>query len=206
MKKRLLSILLLLVMSFICISDGIYAENELDLTVINEQETGEIHFFEIKGDVLEKYNGEETEVIVPNNIREIGKKAFAENKNIKRITLPDSIEVIRESAFANCTNLIKISVSSQSRLKTIGHTAFKNCIKLDISFTEGIESIAEDAFEGVSAVVVVSALDETIIESEKAVDKEKAEEAVAEETGDVIPGTGEEETEEAVAEETRDNP
>ena len=61
--------------------------------------------FQIKDDVLIKYNGTAPKVVVPNIIREIGEKAFFDNKNIRKVRLPKGLLRIDNNAFSNCSNL-----------------------------------------------------------------------------------------------------
>ena len=124
-------------------------ESAAEESVAEELLLEEIPIFEINGDVLIKYNGEDEEVTIPDGIKEIGKKAFASNKSIKKVIFPDSVETINSSAFADCLNLEKVIFTDQSKLKTVGWAAFKNCKQLDISFADGIETVVGNAFEGI---------------------------------------------------------
>ncbi len=127
-------------------------QSQADKTVTEEEAVEEkTPIFEIDDDVLVKYNGEEEEVIVPDEIRVIGLRAFSENKIIKKVILPDSVEIIKNYAFEECSNLEEVVIGEESKLKTIGKGAFKNDKKLNVSFAtskEGI-SIVETAFDGI---------------------------------------------------------
>ena len=102
--------------------------------------------FEIDGDVLLHFNGNEEKVVIPEGIKVIGEKAFAENKDLKEVVLPNSVETICEYAFAECDNLEKVIIGDGSSLRTIGKYAFINDTKLDVSFAEDIEDVAPEAF------------------------------------------------------------
>ena len=54
--------------------------------------------FLIRGGVLEKYNGEATEVIIPDNVKAIGNKAFA-GLQIAEISFPKGVESIGDAHF-----------------------------------------------------------------------------------------------------------
>ena len=57
--------------------------------------------FVILGSVLIKYLGEDSEVIVPEGIIQIGHNSFS-SSNIRSIVLPESITSIGKNAFINC--------------------------------------------------------------------------------------------------------
>ena len=57
---------------------------------------------------------------------EIGEGAFADCKNMYRVTIPTSVEVIGDQAFAGCTRLSKIEIPNS--VKTIGWKSFYTCI------------------------------------------------------------------------------
>ena len=118
-------------------------ESEPDDTATEE----EIPDFEIDGDVLKKYNGEDETVTVPDGIRAIGTRAFAGNTKIKKVVLPDSVEIIKNYAFDGCSNLAGIHRGPASRLQTIGIGAFRNDTLLDVSFADSVELVVSNAFE-----------------------------------------------------------
>ena len=102
--------------------------------------------FEIEGDVLISYHGEDAEIVIPEGIKEIGSKAFYKNGKLKTVEIPDSVEKIGESAFYACTKLVLEELPKN--LKEVGESAFYRCSK---SFTKltlplGVQSIGEEAF------------------------------------------------------------
>lgn len=82
--------------------------------------------FIIRGDVLEKYNGEDVDVIIPNGVYAIGESAF-QHSAIKKVVIPDSVEEIRNHAFYGCKNL---EIASLTEVTEIGDYAFTKCSKL----------------------------------------------------------------------------
>ena len=116
--------------------------------------------FEIKKGVLTKYTGKEMEVVVPEGITAIGKKAFAENKKLTKVVLPDSVNSIEKEAFASCKKLT--DVIKGNGIVSIGANAFAHCISLEkIILPEGLESIGENAFcccDGLKSVVFPAGL------------------------------------------------
>ena len=81
--------------------------------------------FQIKDDVLIKYNGTAPKVVVPNIIREIGEKAFFDNKNIRKVRLPKGLLRIDNNAFSNCSNLKQLYLPDS--ITFIGHEIISGC-------------------------------------------------------------------------------
>lgn len=117
--------------------------------------------FEIAGGVLKKYNGEDVDVVVPDNVVKIGERAF-ENLSIQSvifpdrlreidryafqncnslttIQLPDSVECIQEEAFVNCNGLKTISMPKKLKPGTLSFTGCSSLIS--ICFPEGVTSV-----------------------------------------------------------------
>ena len=63
--------------------------------------------------VVVKYNGTASTLTVPNTVAglpvvEIGAQAFEGNTKLKSVTLPATIEIIGRRAFAECKNLLEV--------------------------------------------------------------------------------------------------
>lgn len=82
---------------------------------------------EILDNVLLKYSGKETAVIIPEGITTIGKEVFLQNYYIKTVKLPLSLVSIEESAFKSST--LKEIVIPEN-IKEIGTYAFRYCRNL----------------------------------------------------------------------------
>lgn len=117
--------------------------------------------FEITPDgVLKKYRGHETNVIIPDGIKEIGESAFVDMKGLERmimecedydapemetLTIPQSVTGIRSYAFAYCLNLEEVNIPDS--VTTIGDRAFEGCESLkEIRLPEGMTEIEEFTF------------------------------------------------------------
>ena len=111
----------------------------------------EISVFEIDGNVLVKYNGDEQTVTVPSGITTIGSRAFYQNQTLRKVILPDSVKIIKSYAFAECSSLEEVVIGQNSALATIAQYAFMNDKKLDISFADNVSGIVSNAFEGIPA-------------------------------------------------------
>lgn len=107
--------------------------------------------FEIKNDVIKKYNGSNPVVVIPEGIKGIGVGAFA-NSKICIVTLPNSITRIGDRAFYNCENLG--SVTLPNLVTTINTGTFANCSNLN-SFTisNSVRIICDNAFAGCASLI-----------------------------------------------------
>ncbi len=106
--------------------------------------------FETDGLILKKYNGNDATVVIPENIKVIGEKAFAGNKQIIRVVVPDTVVIIDNYAFDGCTSLEQIVLGPGSQLATIKAYAFRDARKLDTSFADPEKDIDKTAFTGIT--------------------------------------------------------
>jgi hypothetical protein len=103
--------------------------------------------FIINDGQLQKYTGEELDVLVPNGVKAIADSAFENKFMVTTVNLPNGVERIGDSAFKVCSNLATISLPVS--LKEIGKEAFSECIALDnISLPDGVQTIGDRAFDG----------------------------------------------------------
>ena len=100
--------------------------------------------FIIENGVLLRYNGEEKEVTIPDNVTKIGDMAFSCTK-IEKIFLPEGIAVIGESAFRGCSELRGVVLPES--LTEIKKCAFYGCTKIkQINFPKNLKKIYSMAF------------------------------------------------------------
>ena len=106
-----------------------------------------VNDFEIKNGVLVKYRGNDTDVVIPDGVTEIGDYAFNGCKSLSNITIPEGVKKIGNSAFAGCSSLKSITMPES--VTSIRDFAFKECKALkNITIPEGVARIGEWAFEG----------------------------------------------------------
>lgn len=130
--------------------------------------------FYIEDGTLRNYFGNETSVVVPNNVTVIGANAFQNRtqftdivlpSGLKRIesgafqgctglqsiTIPESVEYLGDNVFNGCSNLVTVILSS--KITGIGDSAFLNCTSLkNINIPKNITVIGMNAFRNCSAL------------------------------------------------------
>lgn len=84
--------------------------------------------FVIEDGVLISYQGDASELALPEGITTIQEKAFYGNSTITSITMNDEVRVIEKEAFAYCENLQNIHLSAQ--LESLGAEAFMHTKQL----------------------------------------------------------------------------
>lgn len=99
--------------------------------------------------MLSKYEGDATEVVVPDMIEGIKVEelsyTFASNKKIVSVQLPSTIKIIGENAFFNCKELREINIPDG--VKTISQYAFRGCENLiSINLPQSVKEIGTSAF------------------------------------------------------------
>ncbi len=123
----------------------------------------EFHLGE-NGLVIDKYIGNETEVIIPSYIRidinnnkdvsfdgrnrrvvEIGESAFAGNKTITSVVIPSKTEKIAKNAFNGCSNLKEADIEN-TLIKEVGEAAFLNTKVYSFAVPNTLETIGDYAF------------------------------------------------------------
>lgn len=81
--------------------------------------------------ILTGYKGT-GEMIIPDGVTEIGRSAFEDRTDITKVVIPSSVKIIRNKAFRSCENLT------------------------EVEFSDGLETICEDAFAftGIKSVIL----------------------------------------------------
>lgn len=101
---------------------------------------------EMNQGVLKRFYGDEHELILHDEVTEIGESAFLERFHLQRIILPSSVNKIGNWAFSRCRNLTAIELSTG--IKSIGRSAFRSCDKLEsIIIPDSVEEMQGKVFE-----------------------------------------------------------
>lgn len=103
--------------------------------------------FEIHAGVLTKYHGSDTKIIVPDGVKEIGHRCFANMKYLTSVTLPYGLKKIEASAFEGCTSLTSITIPNS--VTEIQGSAFKGCSSLtSINIPNSVTTIGDSSWGG----------------------------------------------------------
>ena len=103
---------------------------------------------------LNKYLGTDAEVVVSDEVTEIG-SAFSGCATVTKITLPAGLTNLKNSAFSDCTALREIVIPES--VTSIGESAFDGCASLiEIRLPAGITEIPTALFSGCKALSAAS--------------------------------------------------
>jgi hypothetical protein len=87
-----------------------------------------------------------TEIIISNNIKEIGKYCFHNCTNLSNIIIPTSVNELGKFCFWKCSNLSEINIPTS--VKEIGYECFMECSNLtNIIIPISITKIGNDCFK-----------------------------------------------------------
>lgn len=88
------------------------------------------------------------EVVLPNQLIEIGSYSFYYLPNLRKINIPTSVKKIGINAFADCNNLQELNLNELTCLETIERGAFSSCsgIKGSVTLPNSIKEIGDFAF------------------------------------------------------------
>lgn len=114
-------------------------------TKLNVEEAKRASKFIIHDGVLEKYEGEDAIVRVPDSVTIIGRNAFGGNLHLQEVILPSRLKRIEGSVFSYCYKLRSIRLPSS--LEYIGKYAFAYCQDLEeIVIPGSVRVIDDEAF------------------------------------------------------------
>jgi len=98
------------------------------------------------GEEVNNWDRNITEVIIKEGVTYIGKMAFYDCTELKKVTLPSTLKTIGYFAFGSCRLLPEIKLPEN--LTTIEYYAFDNCDSLrDITIPKNVNDFGADAFE-----------------------------------------------------------
>ena len=141
-------------------------QNTIKADVVNVVRTTED--FEVRAGKLISYNGASADPVIPDNVTNIGERAFANCESLASVQLHAGIDTIGKAAFLNCRRLKKITIPDgvtyipdhtffgcehlseavlPSTLERIGAYAFAECLRLsEAVLPESLQMIEEYAF------------------------------------------------------------
>ena len=106
-----------------------------------------INGFEIEAGVLVGYTGDERDIVLPREVKEIGDQAFFKQIRIKSIIAKYALQRIGSQAFFDCVALKEVSLTGG--VKEIASDAFWGCTALaEVTLPKEVALIEGDAFGG----------------------------------------------------------
>ena len=96
---------------------------------IDKKEAKASKDFKIVDNVLDAYKGKDETVMIPDGVKIIGKRAFYNNQNIKKVIFPDSVTQVKTEAFKYCEELREVIFGKG--LSSLGTGCFSNCSSLN---------------------------------------------------------------------------
>lgn len=91
------------------------------------------------------YGAKFSKIIIGNNIKRIGKRAFFNCQNLASVIIDNGVSQIGDEAFEGCTNLESVNIPNDA--VSIGYDAFSNCQSLaSINIPMNIQQIGNNAF------------------------------------------------------------
>ena len=141
---------------------GFYYYSDLNITWGYNNITESSYTFIIKNNeaVLLKYQGTETDVVIPQNfdnyiVTSIGLYAFEECTGLTSVTIPDSVTSIGYRAFNGCTKLTSVTIGNG--VMSIGNYAFNGCTGLtSVIIPDSVTSIGNYAFNGCTGLTSIT--------------------------------------------------
>ncbi len=107
--------------------------------------------FRVERGVLVKYSGSDAELKIPGGVREIGAKAFMDNKSLRKVVVHDGVKSIGEECFSGCTELKEVSLPEG--VTFVGYRAFANCEKLTkVNLPDSVAFLGNYAFLNCAAL------------------------------------------------------
>lgn len=100
----------------------------------------------IKNGIVTEYTGQNSDVIIPDNVKGISSAVFKDCHALRSVILPAGLETIDSRCFEGCDGLKTVMFSTG--LKNIGKYAFAGCSNLKMhKLPAGLESVEAYAFK-----------------------------------------------------------
>ncbi len=135
--------------------------------------------YDVSDGVLNKYNGSETNVVIPDNLClvEIGRSSFYNINNIQSIIIPEGVTVLGINAIYRCNNLTTVTlpttiqklnffaicynpmltvVNNSEFIKDIDSYAFSGCNSLNTLNLSGVKKLSYNVFNNCDSLTSVT--------------------------------------------------
>lgn len=100
--------------------------------------------------ILVGYQGDKTDIIIPEEVTIIGNRAFYGCDNLINVTIPDSVRAIDDYAFEDCHNLINVKLGNS--ISYIGACSFSGSSLKHVIIPRSLTEIGGNAFCGCSCL------------------------------------------------------
>ena len=127
---------------------------------ISRETPADLPPFSVRAGVLERYNGSDPVVYIPEGVTAIGAQAFKDCTQVFRVVMPEGVTEIQSSgtgmwgAFFGCSSLETVELPKS--LMRIGSNAFSGCKKLvNINIPDNVTQIGPGAFNGCAELASV---------------------------------------------------
>lgn len=160
MKKNILVPILVTTLAVSSVSVNLDREDGCNIVKAQEQLlTKTVDGMVIENGVLKRYEGNASEIVVPEGVVSIGEDAFKYKDFIECITLPESVAEIGSYAFFKCYNLEKVEI--EGTIENIDTNAFCGCEKLATIDLSNVKKIGYNSFHGCVSLkeIALSALE-----------------------------------------------
>lgn len=128
--------------------------NDFKAGVVNIYGSEKSPEFTVESGILTAYSGEATELVIPDNVLEIGEGVFAGRRYLTRVQLPSRLRRIADAAFFGCENLESIDLPDT--LESIGMLAFAHCRALRaVSLPARLRAVRWEAFHDCTGLEAV---------------------------------------------------
>ena len=134
-------------LSYMAFEDTKYLENLTTPLIYTNKSEQEAHIIYVPKNITPVYEFPADSVIT-----KINQGAFADNKNLQKITIPSTIVSLGESVFKNCTNLQEVVFEENSNIKAISDGLFYGCSSLtsiNLTALTALETIGNNSFVSV---------------------------------------------------------
>ena len=122
--------------------------------VIGANSTDEEFIFSgVNNDVLVRYVGSDSVVVIPTHVKVIGDRAFYNCTNVTTVYIPNTVTSIENEAFSGCNSLTAVEIPNS--VTSIGEKAFANCTGLTfMSIPNSVEYVGANVFKGCAGLMV----------------------------------------------------
>ena len=157
MKKRILSLLLVLLMVMTLVPTAALATKS-DTDIAYAVTGGNIYFEKATGTITD-CDSSVTEAAIPEEIegvtvKFVGSEAFKNCRKLIAVTIPDSVATIGWTAFENCASLLSIVIPDS--VTEIGVGAFKGCASLsNVKLPNSLTHMKGETFKGCTSLTSI---------------------------------------------------